>query len=74
VPVQTGPAGKAAIETLTGTDGDIAIVIGLEVAGLPVTHCAVEDILTVTMSLLARVAETKVGLLVPAAVPFILHS
>ena len=50
VPAQTGLA-ETAIETLTGSNGFTVMVIGLEVAGLPVGQVAFEVSTQVTTSL-----------------------
>jgi hypothetical protein len=73
VPAQMVSAGEAAIVTLTGTAGVTDIVIVLEVAGLPVTQGAFDDIVTVTASLLSSVDDVKTALLIPTGVPLTLH-
>jgi hypothetical protein len=65
--------GDAAMLTLAATLGFTVIVIPVEVAGEPVTQVRLEVITQVTTSALARVAEVKVGLLVPAFTPFTFH-
>jgi hypothetical protein len=57
VPAQIAPDGTAAMLTLTGRGELTVIVIGFDVAGLPVTQVAFEVITTVITSLLARVVE-----------------
>ena len=57
VPAQILPEGIAAMLTLAARTGSTDIVIGLEVAGLPVIQVALDIITTVIISLLANVAE-----------------
>lgn len=73
VPVQMAPAGKAAIDTLTGRLGFTAIVTALDVAGLPVLQVAFDVNTQVTMSPFSKADEVNVGLSVPALVPFTFH-
>ena len=47
VPAQTGPCGTAEILTLAAKSGFTVTVITLDVAGLPVTQVAVDNICTV---------------------------
>jgi hypothetical protein len=72
VPVQTGLA-EAAIDTLTGRFGLTVIVIVFDVAGLPVTHAALEVITQVTWAPSARAAFVYVVLFVPTFVPLSFH-
>ena len=67
-----GDVADAAIVTLTGNSGFTVIVIGFDVAGLPVGHTAFEVIMQVTTSLLTG-TYVKTGLLVPELFPFTFH-
>jgi len=72
VPEQTG-LDEAAIDTLTGRFGLTVIVTVLEVAGLPVTHVALEVRIQVTLSPSIRVVFVYVVLFVPTFVPLSFH-
>ena len=72
VPAQIVVA-DAAILTLAGKLGFTFIVTALLVAGLPVAQVAFDVITTVTTSLSVNVVEVKMGLLLPAFVPFTFH-
>jgi hypothetical protein len=73
VPAQIAPEGAAEILTLTGRFELTAIVMVLEVAGLPWAQVSDEVNTTVTLSLLASVEEVKVLLFVPTLPPFTFH-
>ena len=73
VPAQIAPEGASAMLTLAGRFVLTTMVIVFDVAGFPETHVAFEVITTETTSLLIRVVEEKVGLLVPAFIPFTFH-
>jgi hypothetical protein len=64
---------EAAIETEGVTAELTVIVTEFDVAGLPETQVPLEVIIQVTTLLFAKVVEVKVGLLVPALVPFTCH-
>ena len=64
---------EAAILTLADRDELTVIVIAFEVAGLPETQVALEVIMQVTTSLLARVFKVYVVLFVPTLAPFFFH-
>ena len=63
----------ATMETLTGRLGLTVIVTVFDVAGLPVSHVALEVSKTSTASVLASVVVVKVGLFVPALTPLTFH-
>lgn len=62
-----------AIDTLTGRLALTAIVIVLDVAGLPVVQPRFDVRMHVTRSPFNNVVDVNVGLLVPALVPFTFH-
>ena len=72
VPLQMAEEGLATIETLTGKEPLVLIVIAFEVAGLPVAHWQLEVITQVTTSLLTNEDVVKVEP-VPAFTPLIFH-
>jgi hypothetical protein len=73
-PAQTGPAGEAAMLTLTADAVLTVIVIVLELAGEPVRHgVAFEVISTEISSPLLTDAGVKVALFDPAGAPFRYH-
>jgi hypothetical protein len=71
VPAQTVVA-EAEMETLAARTVLTVMVMGTEVAGLPLIHAALEVITTVTTSLFEGVYENE-ALLEPASVPFTFH-
>lgn len=74
VPVQTAPAGLAAIDTLAATPELTIIAIASDVAGDPVTQPALLVIPQVIISLLIKVVEVYVALVAPEILlPFFLH-
>jgi hypothetical protein len=73
LPAQIAPEGEADILTLAGSTVFTVIVIGLEVAGFPVTQVKEDVIITVTTSLLASVLVVKAGLFVPRFDPLTFH-
>lgn len=73
VPEQIAVPGDALTVTLGVTFGDTDIVAAFEVAGLPETQGKLEVITQVTISLLFKVDEVNVVLLVPTLLPFTFH-
>ena len=57
VPAQMAPEGTAAIVTLAGRFGFTTILIGFDVAGLPVAQVAFEVITTVIISPFTSVVD-----------------
>lgn len=72
-PEQMVVPGDALTVTLGVTFGDTVIVTEFEVAGLPETQGKLEVITHVTTSLLVKVDEVNVVLLVPTLLPFTFH-
>ena len=73
VPEQIAPDGFAEMLTLTGRLSLTDIVMLLDVAGFPVAHASLDVSSQVTTSPLVSVVLVKVGLFVPAFVPFTFH-
>ena len=74
VPEQIVVDGLAEIVTLTGKFGLTVIVMPADVAGLPVTHVALEVSTTVIISPVINVVDEKVDAVAPATfTPFNFH-
>lgn len=73
VPEQMVVPGFALTVTLGVTFGETVIVTEFDVAGLPATQGKLELITQVTTSLLFKVDEVNVVLLVPTLLPFTFH-
>jgi hypothetical protein len=73
LPAQIAPEGDADILTLTGSTGFTVMVIGLDVAGLPIAQVKDDVKTTLTISLFESVFVVKVELFVPAFDPLICH-